>query len=538
MGEFIMVKIQVNSQGKAYLTSGGKVLLAGDGGENYPGLATQYYKTDSLIPYLDISSGAFKDYTVNYESAKGSLGTVGNDYITGKNQNGRFYNGIINHGCTITDEGLVTGFSTAGDGTTYFAVNLKNTFPSSISQFKVIIKAKLDSSSTTGHAVLFATSTAPERYIALRNSTNFALYNSGWTQGSTTVAKDVWYWYCVTFDGSTTTGYILEDNNYTLNTLPQLSQWSQEWTSASNIWANNSFIFGSNPFSGSESFSGGIIDLGNTSIEVNNEPFYNWEMTSPTAITATGILKSGLSDSGSATSYNLYYDGSYELDTGTQESHFGGVVEVPAHTVETPIVANFKVADFLSYDTAKKGFSMFSADNYIEAKYKFNVTSAQWASGVKIQIHFKTAQYYDGYTDYKPLFFANFRDNPIYDYNYGMQLQLESGATPWFVLSDANGNRYFSLSGSSLQYDTEYWLRIVNPTSGAPYMELSTDGTTWSTVATYSSSVSISDITSTENLKLAVGRASTVGNVGVFNGTIYAEDTFIEINNQRVWSMI
>lgn len=530
-----MVKIQVNSQGKAYLTSGGKVLVAGEGGVAYPGLTTQYYKTDNLIPYLDISSGAFKDYTVNYEASTGALATTGHTYVTGKSQSGKYYNGIINHGCTLTDEGLVTGFETISS-TQYKAVNLTNAFPSSITQFKVIIKAKLDSGSS--HAVLFATSAAPERYIGIRNSTNLAMYNSGWTQGSTTISKEVWYWYCATFDGTTTTCYLLEDNNYTLDTLPQLSQWSQEFTTNSNIWAGNTFIFGLNPFSVQENFKYGTIDLGNTLIEVNNEPFYNWEMTSPTAITATGILKSGLSDSGSATSYNLYYDGSYELDTGTQESHFGGVVEVPAHTVETPIVANFKIGNFLSYDAVKKGFSMFSADNYIEAKYKFNVTSAQWASGVKIQIHFKTQKYYDGYTDYRPLFYANFNNEHPYDYNYGMQLHLESSATPWFVLSDANGNRYFSLSGTSLQYDTEYWLRIVNPTSGAPYMEVSTDGTTWSTVATYSSSVSISDITSAENLKIAVGRGDTAGTVGVFNGTIYVEDTFIEINNQRVWSMI
>jgi hypothetical protein len=264
-------------------------------------------------------------------------------------------------------------------------------------------------------------------------------------------------------------------------------------------------------------------------------------MTSPTATTAVGILKSGLSDSGSATSYNLYYDGSYELDTGTQDNHFGGVVEVPSHTVETPITANFDIKNFLSYDTVKKGFSMFSTDNYIEAKYKFDITSAQWASGVKIQVHFKTQKYYDGYTDYKPLFFANFSDSHSYDYNYGMQLHLESGTTLWFVLSDANGNRYFSLSGSSLQYDTEYWVRIVNPTSGAPYMEVSTDGTTWTTVATYSSSVSISDITSAENLILGSGCGAVPGAIarqGVFNGTIYAEDTFIEVNNQTVWSMV
>ena len=526
-----MIKVLVNSQGKVY-TSNNKALTVSSGGGNYQGLGTKYYKTSDLVPYFEIPSGAFEDYTVNYESSTGALGITGYDYLTGKSQSGIYYNGIINLGCTITD-GVVTGFDRSSSSK-YRGILLKDSFPSSMSQFKIIIKAKM-ASNQGGHAVLFATSDSPERYIGIRSSTNFALYDSGWTQGSTTITKDVWYWYCATFNGTTTTGYILEDNGYTLETLPELSQWSQQWSKTSNIWASNQFLFGVNPFSNGEVLSpSSQLDLSSTLIEVNNETFYSWELSSPTVTTAVGILKNTLSDVATQTDYNLYYDGNYVLNTSTQSDHFGGVVTVPAHTVETPFRPMFKINGFLNYEKTSnsKIFSNFANDRYIEANYKFNISSS--TTMFVIVVHFKTQKiaYDSTQGSYKVLYFANFRDiSQPKDYDYGMQLHIENDNRPWFVLGSSTGSRIFSFYGSALNYDTEYWIRVVGVNNGNPYMQVSTDGTNYTTVATYSSVVHFSDTTSTENLKYGVGTSSP------FTGTIYSNGTFISIDGTTPFNM-
>lgn len=85
--------------------------------------------------------------------------------------------------------------------------------------------------------------------------------------------------------------------------------------------------------------------------------------------------------------------------------------------------------------------------------------------------------------------------------------------------------------GSPLNNNTEYWIKVVVPFGDKPYMQYSTNGTDYTTVATYDSAVSLSTTTSTENLKIGVGSGAP------FIGTIYADDTYIEINSVKVWNM-
>lgn len=503
---------------------------SGGGGE-YNGLGTKYYKTADLVPYFEIPSGAFEDYTVNYESSSGALGITGYDYVTGKDRGGIYYNGILNWFCNITDDGIATGW-TRRDNTNYKTIFLKDAFPSSISQLKIIIKANLTAFSGSGHDVFLATFDSPERYIGLRSRNNFAIYDNGWSNGSTNITKGVWYWYCVTFDGTNTTGYILQDNNYTLDTLPELSQWSQEWTKVSNIWANNKFIFGVNPFSNMEVLvDTSQIDLKNTLIEINNETFYSWEKASPAATITTGILKDTLTDTGSATDYNLYYIGTYELDTSTQENHFGGVVEVPSHTVETPWRPEFTMTGWLNYESGM-GFSNFSIDRYIEADYKLNITTDQWASGVIISVHFKTPSRDDYFSSSRMILSSDLEG--YYQFNVGYFAVSMMSTSINFKMLNGNSLTIFDMTKYGLTPNTEYWARLVNPTSGDTYLEISTDGTNWTTVT--SASVTFKNYAAQRNMKVGVSGAITP-DAPAFDGTIYAGDTYIEIGGVKVWNM-
>ena len=514
-------------QNLSNLPSAIEIIPSGGGGE-YNGLGTKYYKTADLVPYFEIPSGAFEDYTVNYESSTGALGITGYNYVSGKDKSGIYYNGILNWFCTITDDGIASGWYRR-DSTNFKTVFLKDTLPSPITQLKIIIKAKM-AAAQSGHAVLFATPDSPERYIGIRSSTNFAMYSSGWTQGSTTISKDVWYWYCVTFDGTTNTAYILQDNNYTLETLPELSQWSQEWTNTANIWANNKFIFGVNPFSNNEVLNASSeVDLGSTLLEINNETFYSWELASPAATITTGILKDTLTDTGSATDYNLYYTGTYELDTGTQENHFGGVVEVPAHTVEIPWRPEFTINGWLNYESGM-GLSNFSSDRYIEADYKLNISTAQWASGVVISVHFKTPARDDYYSGSRTILSSDW--SGLYNINGYSNVTMMSTSVSFAMIND--GSTIFNMTKYGLTPNTEYWARLVNPISGDTYLEISTDGINWETAT--SASVTFKNYAAQRNMKVGVGAATTPA-FPTFDGTIYAGDTYIEIGGVKVWNM-
>lgn len=498
------------------------------GSVEYNGLGAKYDKVPGLIPSIDIPSGAFEDYTVNYESSLGAFGKKGYNYLTGKYSNGIYYNGIQNWFCNITDDGIVTGWDRRND-TEYKTVFLKDAFPSSISQLKIIIKAKM-STKQTNHAPLFAINESPERYIGLKSGTNFAMYASGWSTGTTTITKDTWYWYCVTFDGTTNTGYVLQDNDYTLDTLPELTQWSQEWTNTSDIWSSHKFIFGVNPFYSNEVLnSDSEIDLKNTLIEINNETFYSWELTSPTVTTAPGILKSGLTDIGNATNYNLYYTGTYELDTGKQENHFGGVVEVPEHTVEVPWRPKFTINGLVNYEPPY-GFTNFSTNGYIEADCKLSITTDQWASGVVIAIHFKTPAR-DNYYSSSRVILSSDKEG-AYSSNLGYFIvQMYSTSLGFYMY---NSGKVFEFIKYNLTPDTEYYARLVNPTSGDTYLEISTDGISWETVAT--KSVTFKNFTAYRNLKVGIS-ADTTPTYPCLDGTIYSRGTYIEIGGVEVWNM-
>ena len=180
--------------------------------------------------------------------------------------------GYINSGCTISDDNIATGFSTSNK------IALDETFPSEISTLELIIKAQFNPSS--GHSVLFGKEGSPESTITVRDSGGFkfnSYYGSWQTTSSPDIELNKWYWFKVIWNGTNLIGYLLEDNSYNLETLPETTSWIECWKYNTNIFLNNKFNFGYNS-QASDEYCKGSIDLANTKIIVNDKVF--WDINS------------------------------------------------------------------------------------------------------------------------------------------------------------------------------------------------------------------------------------------------------------------
>lgn len=84
-----MVKIQVNSQGKAYLTSGGKVLVAGDGIIPTGTISISSNGTYDVTNYASASVNVTSSYSIGSrvtDDNNNPVGTVSGVFIDGNNQ--------------------------------------------------------------------------------------------------------------------------------------------------------------------------------------------------------------------------------------------------------------------------------------------------------------------------------------------------------------------------------------------------------------------------------------------------------------------
>lgn len=96
---------------------------------------------------------------------------------------------------------------------------------------------------------------------------------------------------------------MLEDNGYTIDTLPELGSWSLEFSSNVNPLSNNIYRIGQNYNATSEYFNG-EIDLLNSRIIVNGEDFI--ELFKFNKKDLPGCLFN-YSDNGSATTLDAWY---------------------------------------------------------------------------------------------------------------------------------------------------------------------------------------------------------------------------------------
>lgn len=150
---------------------------------------------------------------------------------------------------------------------------LNSSFPSTFNSMKIIIKAQ--PTDVSNYSVLFGNyNNTGNKHICIRNRGEFSLYYGSWVSGITTLVTDTVYWFGVEFDGENFKGYLLQDNGeYTFETLPEFSEWSEEWTTTQNIFFNNLFAIGYNNNNTSEYFRG-QIDISNMCIWINNNVWW------------------------------------------------------------------------------------------------------------------------------------------------------------------------------------------------------------------------------------------------------------------------
>ena len=366
--------------------------------KSYDGLTTKFLNSNTNPKSIDFETSFLPNYT----------------YVNGQTSvlmpydNGKVYHNVAweqkyvyfkNYGCTISNDKILSGFSTSN----YAQIN--KTFPSTFTSFKAIFKITTGSSLTSHHNCVFGNNGSSNNSIIIRNTSKFSYYTGSWIEGKTTLNTNTTYWFCVNYANNNFTGYVLADNgSYTLDTLPDLSQWSTEWTSNTNIFKGNIFNIGYNKNSTSEFFTGSF-DLNNCKIWVNNEAFWYYDEISLATDNLNGCLYN-YTDTGLATVLNcFYYNDKYLLtaDENITDGIYLGQIEIPVHDVynysETQdlVYDNFSiVGTTISLDQETGKVSGFSLNSYLDTGYIPNLpANTPW----KMRVSFKystvnSSQYY------------------------------------------------------------------------------------------------------------------------------------------------
>lgn len=144
-----------------------------------------------------------------------------------------------------------SGFSTSN------GIILKQTFPI-VNSCDVIVRAISTNVSITG--VLLAKYPSPEQYFSVRGVTNKpGYYISGWTDGVTSIETNKTYWYRVVSDQDKNFNYyILPDDGYDIDTLPDISSWVYQCKTSTDIFSSSQFAIGYNRNATSEYWKGAI----------------------------------------------------------------------------------------------------------------------------------------------------------------------------------------------------------------------------------------------------------------------------------------
>ena len=354
--------------------------------KSYDGLTTKFLNSNANPKSIDFETSLLPNYSyVNSQTAV--LMPYNNDKVYHNVKIEQKYVYFNNYGCTISNNKILSGFSTSN----YAQIN--KTFPNSFTSFKAIFKITTGSSLTSHHNCVFGNNGSSNVSIIIRNTSKFSYYTSSWVEGKTALNANTTYWFCVNYANNNFTGYVLADNgSYTLDTLPDLSQWSTEWTSSTNIFAGNIFNIGYNKNSSSEYFTGSF-DLNNCKIWVNNEEFWYYDEISLVTNNFNGCLYN-YTDTGLATVLNcFYYNNKYLLtaDENITDGIYLGQVEIPVHDVynysETPYLVydNFSIiGTTISLDQETGKVSGFSSSSYLDTGYIPNLpANTPWKMQVK-----------------------------------------------------------------------------------------------------------------------------------------------------------
>nr|DAQ90549.1 MAG TPA: hypothetical protein [Caudoviricetes sp.] len=186
---------------------------------------------------------------------------------------------------TVLDSSLTKTITVYSGFSSSNSIVLAQNFPQ-VNFCDIIVRATSNDVSSTG--VLLAKYQSSEQYFSVRGATNKpGYYVGGWTDGITPIETKKTYWYrVISSTDNTFKYYILPDNGYTIDTLPDISAWTYQCEISTNIFSNSKFAIGYNSNTSSEYWKGSISKV---HITINGSLFFD----SDTAVEGTDFVNNG-----------------------------------------------------------------------------------------------------------------------------------------------------------------------------------------------------------------------------------------------------
>jgi hypothetical protein len=287
--------------------------------DDYTGIITATYNSvENGTDYYDMSVDVLPDHSIPNSTSQ-CLMPAGQIY---KNIGDIEVNGVTLNGATMSDDYILSGFSSSN------YASLDTAFPSSITQFKMIMKANTGSGLTSHHNTLLGRKTSSEATYIIRSTTQaFSTYQSGWIDGTNALSANTDYWFKVELVNGSYIGYTAEDDGYTIDDVEERATWRQEWATTNSAIAGLQANIGYNSNSTGEYF-GGTIDLKNSLITCNDSVYLSAQRKG-----MDGIFYN-YTDDGSEQTLNCFYDGSKYLlspDYSIGSYTYLGTVTIPEH---------------------------------------------------------------------------------------------------------------------------------------------------------------------------------------------------------------
>lgn len=507
-------------------------------GVSYPGIGataeSSNLQQNNLPALVNIPTGAYEDYTVNYNATTGAYVYGGNSALCGGTKNGLYSSTLDYVGININDNNEATEFYSNAklDSSTY----IKLPTVSTINTFEFICKFKKVVEPSAHHLPLFA-STASERYFGVQYGNKFAMWDGSWKLGITPVTANTTYWVKAIYENNVFTYYSLVDNNYSLDMLPE-SGWTQEIQTTTDIFSATDYLIGCNIFTNGEALATNILYLNDTSIKVNGVQIFNNQpgMVATTAKTikpTTGKPQGG--------NKHLYYNNIWELrDSKSSGGHYAGEVLVPSVDYIQKSDVDYSIVGNVNYSYDNNGKLIFNTfdEGYINCLTDLSITQSQT---LEVQLHFNINRFSTQWRNKTAIDMALFSLSSATGTPWGNGLNLTSSISNdklrlWVedVLCNQNASGGW-LSNKDLDLNTHYYINLLHtPTSFI--VKISEDNISWSELCN-------NTITVNRNFnfyRFQLGSNSdvlTYKNAAPFYGKIYEEGTFVKIDDQLVWNL-
>ena len=215
------------------------------------------------------------------------------------------------------------------DNSRFVAIN--PAIPTNFTDIDIIIRAKYISN--YDHNNLFARG---GYWFGVRNNGIASMYLQQWVQGRTAIVSDIDYFYRLKSDQNNRfVFYTLVAGNYTIDTLPELSAWTEECSTTLNWLAGQQFYFSFNSSSSSEFWRYGSINLSQSRIYVDGNILFNGDLsTDYTNHNATLTTDTSKGDEIQDATINIYERNASSIDAYCNQN--------------------------VSYDVSKSGFASVS----------------------------------------------------------------------------------------------------------------------------------------------------------------------------------